>query len=79
VGVDVTFKRLAVTPEQIEEMGLPSAPPKKTDQRTFNGKTTTQCEAIPPGKLGEILESALASLWNRAVYESGLAEFKADL
>jgi hypothetical protein len=78
-GVEVTFKRLAVTPGQIEQMGLPSAPTKASDNRAFDGLASTQCEAIPPDRLGEILKTALASLWDTDVYETGRDEFEAEL
>jgi hypothetical protein len=46
------FVRVAVTEEQIERLGLPSAPPKKTDRRSvFTDTKTVQCEAIPPDQL----------------------------
>jgi len=55
---DVIVTRLAVTPEQVEEMNLPTAPPKKTDKRSFSGRTT-QAEAIPPRRLREIVLDAV--------------------
>jgi hypothetical protein len=56
--VPVTFTRLAVTPEQIEEMGLDTAPPKTSDNRAFGGETC-QAEAIPPDLLADILTKAV--------------------
>ncbi|MEP3248062.1 MAG: hypothetical protein ABJN40_05915 [Sneathiella sp.] len=53
-GGDVELRRIAVTPEQVEEMNLPTAPPKTTDNRSFSG-LTTQCEAIPPRELRRIV------------------------
>jgi hypothetical protein len=50
-AVDVTFTRLAVTPKQIATLGLPTAPPKSTDPRRFDGVETVQAEAIPPDVL----------------------------
>ena len=58
LGGDVSFSRLAVTPEQIVEMGLPTALPKFTDRRAFNGDTC-QAEAIPPDVLAQILNEAI--------------------
>ena len=57
--VDVTFTRLAVTPEQIAVLGLPTAPPKATDKRSFDGEDTVQAEAIPPDVLAEIVQQAI--------------------
>lgn len=49
--------RIAVTPEQVESMGLPTSPPKAKDKRSFSG-LTTQCEAIKPPVLREIVRDA---------------------
>ncbi|MDO8862310.1 hypothetical protein Q6D67_11410 [Haliea sp. E1-2-M8] len=56
---DVTFTRLAVTPDQRDQYDLPTAPPKKTDRRSFNDTSTVQCEALPPDVLLEIVEFAI--------------------
>ena len=58
LGGRATFTRLAVTPEQIRQYGLPTAPPKSTDRRAFTGQTC-QAEALPPDVLGEILRTAI--------------------
>jgi hypothetical protein len=58
LGVDIRFTRLAVTPSQIAELGLPTAPPKATDRRAFEGETV-QGEAIPPDRLAEIVRKAI--------------------
>ncbi len=55
---DVRFTRLAVTPEQIAALGLPTAPAKATDRRRFDGETT-QAEAIPPDTLARIVTEAI--------------------
>jgi hypothetical protein len=54
------FTRLAVTPQQIVEMNLPTAPAKKTDNRAFTGETV-QAEAIPPDVLTELVRIAIAA------------------
>ena len=54
----VTFTRLAVTPEQIEQLALDTAPRKRSDKRAFRGKTC-QAEAIPPDVLADILTKAV--------------------
>jgi hypothetical protein len=69
---DVSFTRLAVLPEHIEEMGLPTAPPKKTDNRSFDGDETVQCEAIAPDVLNEILRDAIESRMDMDVYNDVL-------
>jgi hypothetical protein len=58
LGGDVQFVRLAVTREHIQEMGLPTAPAKETDRRSFSGDTV-QAEAIPPDALARIVRQAI--------------------
>ena len=80
--------RLAVTPAQVAEMGLATAPPKKTDRRSFAGETTTQAEAIPPDVLSQIVRDAITSpqcpdvradmLDIEAVERAGLIEWAAN-
>lgn len=57
-GGDICVTRLAVTPDQMDELALPTAPPKKTDNRSFEGRTT-QAEAIPPRVLKDIVTDAI--------------------
>ncbi len=52
------FERLAVTPAQISELNLPTAPPKPTDRRSFEGETV-QAEAITPDVLARIVREAI--------------------
>jgi hypothetical protein len=59
MGGDAVFTRLAVTPAQITQYQLPTAPPKKTDKRSFAGTATTQAEALPPDTLADILRQAI--------------------
>jgi DNA topoisomerase VI subunit A len=68
------FTRLAVTPEQVEELNLPTAPPKETDRRSFEGNETTQVEAIPPDVLAEIVRSAIESRVDEEALEAVKAE-----
>ena len=35
---EARFIRLAVTPQQVAELELPTAPPKKNDRRSFDGE-----------------------------------------
>jgi hypothetical protein len=71
LGGDVTFTRLAVTPEQIAAYGLPTAPPKKTDNRAFSGRTC-QAEALAPDVLANILRTAIEQRIDRRIYEQVL-------
>jgi hypothetical protein len=68
------FTRLAVTPEQITSLTLPTAPPKLTDRRSFSGTATTQVEAIPPDELVRIITDAITSRTSQAALEAVIAE-----
>jgi len=72
-GGDVEMVRLAVTPEQVDRMDLPTAPPKRTDNRSFEGETT-QCEAIPPRTLREIVREAVRDRLDMDAYNATLEE-----
>lgn len=71
--VGVAFQRLAVTPEQIEEYELPTAPPKPTDNRSFEGDTA-QAEALPPDVLADILLDAIEEHFDMDVYAKALTQ-----
>jgi hypothetical protein len=62
LGGGVEFVRLIVTPEHIEQYDLPTAPPKATDRRNFEGETV-QAEALPPDTLAAILDDAIVETW----------------
>ena len=67
LDADIRFSRLAVTPAQITELQLPTAPAKPTDRRSFVGETV-QVEAIPPDALAAIISLAIEHLIDRAAY-----------
>jgi hypothetical protein len=71
MGGQATCTRLAVTPEQIATLGLPTAPPKETDRRAFHGETC-QAEAIAPDVLANILRTAIESRIDWVAYEGVL-------
>lgn len=58
--VDFEFERLAVTPEQIAELGLPTRPTKATDSRarTFDGESV-EVDAVPSPELRRLVEEAI--------------------
>jgi hypothetical protein len=74
LGGEVAFRRLAVTPAQIEELRLPTAPPKKSDNRRFEGQGTVQAEAIAPTQMARILQTALAGNFDFNAHERAKAE-----
>ncbi|HZM77579.1 MAG TPA: hypothetical protein VFC19_17820 [Candidatus Limnocylindrales bacterium] len=58
----MTFERLAVTPEQIEYLELPTRPTKRTDTRSrgFGGESV-EVDAIPAELLRELAKEAITS------------------
>lgn len=72
LGGEVTFSRLAVTPDQIHELTLSTAPPKPTDRRAFAGETC-QAEAIAPDVLARIVLDAVESRIDMPTYQRVLA------
>lgn len=80
-GAPPSFTRLAVTREQAEDMSLPSAPPKPTDNRAFEGQTV-QAEAIPPDRLAAMVKGAIETRQDSDTMRDLLAreaEARADL
>ena len=73
LGGQATFTRLAVTPAQIEEHRLPTAPPKVTDKRAFSGQTC-QAEALPPDVLASILRTAITERVDQRVLDRVLRQ-----
>ena len=67
------FVRLAVTEDQISEWDLPSAPPKSSDRRKFDGDAV-QAEAIPPDVLVALVRDAIAARQDPDVMAETLAE-----
>jgi len=56
------FRRVVVTPEQIEQYALPSAPQKATDNRGEYMDETVQAEALPPDILAAELRAAIEAV-----------------
>ena len=61
-NLEVRFHRVALTPKQIAQYELPTAPPKATDSRSGGWTETCQLEAMPPDVLTEIVTEALESV-----------------
>jgi len=66
------FSRLVVTRPQIDELRLPTAPPKETDRRSFNDTETVQAEAIPPDVLARIVQNAIDQRVNSDIHRDVL-------
>jgi hypothetical protein len=73
-GGDIEFVRLAVTPEEARQYHLPSAPPKATDRRSFDGTETWQLEALDPHDLAEIVCGAIEARLDRDLYDRVVAK-----
>lgn len=71
MGCYVTVKRMALTPEQIEEMHLPGVPPKVTDSRTTNwdGDSVVELDAVDPDRLGRMCEEAIEDEFDEELHE----------
>jgi hypothetical protein len=60
-AANITFKRLAVTPTQINRWSLPTRPTKQSDSRAKGfGAVSVELDAIEPNRLRQIVETALA-------------------
>ncbi|GAG53694.1 unnamed protein product, partial [marine sediment metagenome] len=70
MGVDIEVKRLALLPEQIEEMNLPGVPPKHTDTRTRNwsGGSVVELDAVEPKTLAKMCKDAIEEYFDRDAY-----------
>lgn len=60
--IDLEFKRIAVTSEQITELNLPTRPTKKSDTRAakFDGDSV-EVDAIPSSTLRDVVRDAIES------------------
>ena len=61
-GGELTFHRLAVNDNQIDRMGLPTRPPKRSDTRSPEVTRAVEAEAIPAPAMRGIVSSALQEL-----------------
>jgi hypothetical protein len=61
-GIDLYFRRIAITPAQIESFDLPAKPRKETDRRALHIRETVEAEAMPAGVLRELLRTNIESL-----------------
>jgi hypothetical protein len=70
----VTFERVAVTPQQIEELALPTRPTKKTDSRSkgFEGDSV-EVDAIKPATLRRMVEECITQHIDRDAYDRLMA------
>ena len=74
----VEFRRRAVTLDQVAELGLQTAPAKKSDRRGEQMDATVQAEAIPPAVLAQIVRDGIEELLNHDVQEATLEREEAE-
>jgi len=57
---DITFERIAVTPEQIADWDLPTRPTKASDTRAKNfGEISVELDAIEPNQLRALVQETI--------------------
>ena len=80
MGVDIEVKRIALNPDQIEEMGLPGVPPKRTDSRTANwsGGDVVECDAVEPKTLAKMCKDAIKEHFDEDLYEELMEKEKEE-
>ena len=66
MGVDIEVKRIALNPDQIQEMNLSGVPAKLTDSRTNNwsGGKVVECDAVEPMALAQMCRDAIEEYFN---------------
>ncbi|CAN5903350.1 hypothetical protein BH23PLA1_BH23PLA1_35660 [soil metagenome] len=76
---DLTVARIAVTPEQIEAMNLPTRPTKSTDSRSkgFIGGSV-EVDAVPPTTLRQLVEACITQHIDPDIHERLLTTEKAE-
>lgn len=72
-GAEIHFSREAVTAHQIEALGLPTRPTKKTDSRAkgFEGESV-EVDAIPPRILRKMVNHCIVQHVDQAIYKQTL-------
>jgi hypothetical protein len=70
--IDLTFKRICLTPEQVKQWRLPTRPTKESNHsRDFEGESC-ELDAIPPKKLMSLIESCILEHLDRAAWDDEL-------
>ena len=76
---EIHFQRVAVTPEQIEELNLPTRPTKKSDTRSkkFKGESV-ELDAIEPAVLRTMVERCITQHVDHEAHQRSLATEAAE-
>jgi hypothetical protein len=61
-GIALDFRRIAITPEQIIEYGLPEKPRKQGDKRAQHVERAVEAEAMPAGVMRQLLRDKIEAL-----------------
>jgi len=63
-GCSINFERIAILPEQIEQLNLPTRPTRQSDSRARNwsGSECVELDSMPPSELRSLVETAIKSL-----------------
>jgi len=78
-GRTVEFFRIAVTNNQIKQYDLPTAPPKESTHQKKQAMTkTTQCEALHPEILAQIITNEIKSRLDMSAYEELIKKEKLE-
>lgn len=67
-SVELQFKRIVLTPDQVVLYDLPTAPPKVKDKRGEGMRETCQAEALPPDVLAQIVQNEVMNHYNMEQY-----------
>lgn len=72
--VNVEFRRVCLTADQVKQFKLPTAPAKTTDSRTksWSGETC-QLEALAPDQIASLLQTAIEEVLNLDLIDADLA------
>lgn len=81
MGIEVEVERVALTAEQIEEMGLPSVPAKEGDSRsrTWSGDGAVELDAIEPAQLAEMVTGAIVERFDPELFRKLRVREKREL
>lgn len=71
-GADVLFQRVAVTPDQILDMDLPTRPTKQSDSRArhFESNVSVELDAIHPNVLRQMITETIDSVVDQKQLEA---------
>lgn len=71
--VDLGFRRIAITAEQILELDLPTRPRKKGERRARHIEETVEAEAMPAAVMRELLREAIEAFLPTGAIEAARA------